>query len=144
MARYAVLQDLIDRYGADAVVLATDRANAGTIDLVAAERALSDACDEVDVYAGQVAELPLAQPPTSVVRLVVDIAMYRASSDAGTCTEERRTRYDDAVALLKLAAAGKVSLFGTLPAEEEPAPIEGVRVAAGEPLFGPERWKAFR
>ncbi|MNG19141.1 hypothetical protein D3C84_1032700 [compost metagenome] len=54
-----------------------------------------------------------------LVRLCCDIALYRLSADAGSGTEEKRKRYEDAVALLRRIASGEVSMGMPTPVTEE-------------------------
>ena len=118
---YATQQDIIDRYGEEAFTVAADRDGDGLADAEAVERALSDADAEIDAYLAVKYELPLASTPPLLVRLAVDIAYHRLSPEADTATEARRSRYDQAVSLLKRLASGEVSLG--LP--EPPASASG-------------------
>ena len=106
---YATAQDIIDRYGEDALFVAADRNNDDAIDNAAVERALDDATDEINTYIGKRYTLPIATVPRVVMRLCVDITLYRLSPGMAL-TEEKRQRYEDAIALLKLIAKGEVSL----------------------------------
>lgn len=106
---YATQQDIIDRYGSDTLHIAADRDNDGVLDTAAITRALDDATAEINVYVGARYDLPLSTVPTVLVKLCVDIALYQlATGTAGT--DERRQRYEDAVALLKRIATGELQL----------------------------------
>lgn len=124
---YTTQQAIIDRYGHDALLLIADRDQDGVIDTAVVERALSDASAEVDTYVAAKYTLPLPSTPEVLVRLCVDIVIYRLSSDAGLLTEERRKRYDDAVALLRRIASGEVSLGMPTP----PASSNGTVYTSG-------------
>jgi phage gp36-like protein len=106
---YATQQDIIDRYGEDALYVAADRDNNDAIDTAAVNRALDDATDEINTYIGKKYQLPLPVVPTVLVRVCVDIALYRMSFSTAL-TEEKRKRYDDTVRLLKAIALGEASL----------------------------------
>ncbi|MOA13986.1 hypothetical protein D3C78_1340600 [compost metagenome] len=89
------------------------------IDAGVIEQATADATAEIDSYVGTRHRLPLAVIPEVLVRLCGDIALYRLSAEAGSGTEEKRTRYEDAVALLRRIASGEVSLGMPTPAAQE-------------------------
>lgn len=107
---YASQQDLIDRFGEDELIVAADRDRDGEIDAGVVETALEDASAEIDSYLAQAYRLPLATTPRLIQRLCVDIAFHRLSPEADTATEHRRTRYDEAVSLLKKLAKREVTL----------------------------------
>jgi len=115
---YADLAALVARYGMDTILVASDRDQDGVIDAGVIEQATADASAEIDSYVGALHRLPLASVPEVLVRLCCDIALYRLSMDAGSGTEEKRTRYEDAVALLRRIASGDVSLGMPTPVEE--------------------------
>lgn len=98
---YATPSDLIRRYR-DAAV-----SGAQAEDLLTA---LQDATEEVNSYLATRYGKPLATVPDHVVRVTCDIANYLLASDAALMTEERRLRYEDAVAWLKGCADGKPDL----------------------------------
>ncbi len=106
---YATQQDIIDRYGNDALYVAADRDNNDAIDTAAVDRALDDATDEINTYVGKKYQLPLSVVPTVLLRVCVDIALYRLSFGSAF-TEEKRKRYDDTLRFLEGVATGKFSL----------------------------------
>ena len=107
---YATTTDLTERYGADLLLLIADRNGDGAADAGVLEQALQDATAEIDAYLAAQYDLPLSETPAVLTRLAADIAVYRLSSEADRLTDERRQRYDDAVALLKRLAKGEASL----------------------------------
>lgn len=107
---YATLQDLIVRFGEDQVLLAADRDDDGTVDQDVVDVALDDATAEIDTYLAEVYTLPLATVPTVLTRLCADVAMHRLSPEADVATEGRRTRYEQAVSILKKLASRQISL----------------------------------
>ncbi len=136
---YAEQQQMVERYGAEALLLLAPAAEAGhdpprypeDVDAAAVARALADAEQEVDVYVGAKYDLPLPAPAAILTRLTVDIAAYRLADTGDVLTEERRRRYEDAVALLRRIASGDVSLG------ERPASARGVVFGRARPrLFG--------
>lgn len=121
MPQYCTQQDIEDRYGSDALLLIADRDNDGTVDAQAVSDAIDDASAEIDVYVGEAHDLPLPTVPSALVRVCVDITVYRLSATADIGTEEKRQRYEDAIALLKQIAKGEISLGLTDP----PTPTNG-------------------
>ncbi len=103
---YAVIQDAIDTYGEDYVLTSVTRVD--TPDRDAFDRALVKASSEIDTYAGAQYSTPVTPSPPVFVQYCIDIAIYRASSDAGTGTDEKRLRYEDAIKWLRLLASGTV------------------------------------
>lgn len=103
---YATAQDIQARLGADDyAVLVGDAKGTARID-----GAIADACGEIDGHVQKRYALPLPAPtPTAIKRIAVDIVIYRLSGDSRV-TEDRRKRYEDAVAFLKAIARGDVSL----------------------------------
>jgi phage gp36-like protein len=108
--KYAVVQDMIDRFGAAELTQLTDRADppAGTYDSDAIEKALNDAEAEIDAYLLARYALPLTTVPTMLTRLTCDIARYQLHGPA--LTEEVTKRYSDAVAFLKSVSRGDAVL----------------------------------
>ncbi len=129
---YATQQQIIDRYGEDALLEVADADLDGIVDGAPVAAALQDAGDEIDVYLGARYRLPLATVPPLLTRLCVDMALYKLSS-AGALTDEKRQRYEDAVRLLREIATGRASL-----GIEEPAPTQtgSVELVSSPKRFG--------
>lgn len=105
---YAALQDAKDRYGEDFILTAVTRAD--TPDLDSFDKALDSASSEIDSYLASQYTVPVDPVPALIVRYCVDIAIYTASGDAGTGTDEKRLRYEDALKWLSKVAKGEVVL----------------------------------
>lgn len=143
---YATQADIVEIYGADALVVA-DRDGNGTPDAAAIARALGAASDEIDAHIGIRFALPLAIVPGMLRQHAVDIGVYRLAQTADVLTEELRRRYEDAISLLRRIAEGKATLVfppaepgegEEEPADNSPQPI----VVAGPPrLFSRERMR---
>ncbi len=119
---YASEQDMIERYGESALIVASDRDGDGLSDEGVVERTLADASDLIDSYLMVRYDLPLSQVPGTLTRCCVDIALYLMSADATVATEEQRQRYEDCLKFLKLLAEGKATLgLGTPPADDPKA-----------------------
>jgi len=107
---YIVQADLEERFGVDAIVVASDRNGTGAVDTSIITNAIIDATAEIDSYLTQRYDLPLVTVPTILSRLCCDIAYYRMSSDIGTLTDEKRRRYDDAIKWLTAVAKETIGL----------------------------------
>jgi len=128
---YAVVADLIARYGEDELIQLTDRIGAGTVDPAIAARALQDAASEIDGYLAVRHTLPLSSVPQLLVRVACDIARYRLWEDRAS--DEVRIRYEDARRILEGLASGRVSL-GVTPPGAPAGPIASAR--PGRNVFG--------
>ena len=131
---YATIQDAKDRNGDDYVVRSVDRDGDGQVDTTALDAALASASALVDSYLGKVLDVPLANPSEQVVWITVDIALYRTSADPDPYSEEKRKRYEDAIAWLEAVAAG-----GLNPGDNVDNPVPpvggGAKVRANQRVF---------
>lgn len=107
---YAVRDDIVDRYSASELLIVSDRNGDGVEDDDIITSALEDAASEIDSYLKVRYSLPFSSPPAVLTRVSIDIAMYRMSENAASLTDERRKRYDDAIAFLVGIAKGDISL----------------------------------
>lgn len=135
---YATQQDLIDRFGEAELIQLSDRAEppAGAIDATVVGKALADADDAINGYLAARYTVPVAPAPLILTRLACDVARYYLYEDQ--VTEAVRKRYEDAVAYLKDAASGKVTL-GVDALGEAPADPGGPQVDAGDRTFSKGR-----
>ena len=96
---YIDAQGLVDRFGKEELIQLTDRVNALRIDTVVINRAILDACAEIDSYlsgAGYV--VPVVVVPSVLVRIAGNIVRYRLYDDTpsgGDRKTEWRLRYED-------------------------------------------------
>ncbi len=107
---YATVQHITDRYGEDALLMLADRDGDDSVDVNVVDQVLTDASAEIDVWLASRYSLPLTSTPSVLIRICVDIAVYRLSSDADVATEEKRQRFEDAISMLKNIANGKAKL----------------------------------
>lgn len=129
---YATRDDMFERYGRDELQLAAARDGGSRIDRTTLDTALSDASAEIDACISARYALPLPSVPPFFVRLCCLIAYYRISDDAGTVTEEKRQRYEDAIEYLKRAVEGTAGLgLDNAPPESG----GGATVVAEERIF---------
>lgn len=116
---YATREELIESWGMDALLVVADEDQDGVLDDGVVDKALVNASAEIDAYVAVLHRLPLPERPATLVQPCCDIAMYRLSSDGTSSTEEKRKRYDDAVAFLRRVSEGKASLGLPTPPEQE-------------------------
>lgn len=116
---YATVDDAKKLYGEDYVLVASDRDADGTEDADPVARAFEDASSEIDSYLSQRYDVPVSPTPAILRRICVDIAVYQIGPEAGTLTEEKRKRYEDAVRWLRDVSAGKAGLGLDNPADNE-------------------------
>lgn len=102
---YATRTDLEARYGAEDLAQREAMLTAGAV-----ERALADASDEIDRYAGGRYALPIAPVPATIERITCALARYYLLGDSAS--EAARQAYDDARAFLSHLQAGKATLDG--------------------------------
>lgn len=140
--KYAVQQDLIDRFGQQELIELTDRADppAGAIDATVIDKALSDADNLVDSYVGKRYDLPLVTTPPVLVRTAADIARYYLYDDDRP--DAVKDAYDDALKLLRDIAAGKAAL-PDVAGEAPKASTDGVAVAGPAKVFGRDKLGGF-
>lgn len=110
MHRYADIDDITSRYGDDALLVVGDHNADGQVDVGRVNAALEDASEEMDTYLASRYDLPLTIVPRILKHLCVDIAMYKLSDSMDGYTEERRRRYEDAIALLRRISKGEASV----------------------------------
>ena len=132
---YATVNDMTERYGESVMIGLTDLNRAGVIDASKAELALEDASAEIDGYLGRY-QLPLSPVPKILTVYACDIARYRLATGMRQGNEDLVSRYEAAIAYLKLVAKGVASLGG-LPAGEDLSTDNSVKFTdPQEKVFG--------
>lgn len=135
---YAVMADMVARFGELEVIQLTDRNQDGYIDEDVAAVALADATAEIDAYLGRF-KRPFTDVPPILKRLCCDIARYRLTAANGVLiTEEIRNRYKiDVLDLLRAIAKGEVQLGVDESGEEVGAGEDGIVFINGKnKVFG--------
>jgi phage gp36-like protein len=110
MAHYATAQDIIALYGEALLVRVSDQNKDRQADPEVVEAGLEAADDIIDAYLSSQYTVPLAYVSKSVRKLAIDIAVYTMAMGRAERTEEMRLRYEDAMAMLKMMATGKIGL----------------------------------
>lgn len=108
MVSYAVLQDLIDRYGAPELIALTDRAGTGSPDPTVTGTALDDATMTIDSFLAGRYLLPLQTVPPVVTLWCCNIARFLLWKDQPS--DAVTTLYKAAISSLVLVQAGKMTL----------------------------------
>lgn len=116
---YAVQNDILEAISSDELVNVTDDAGAGVVDADAVTRAIADADAEINTYCATQYTVPLSPVPDIVRKLSVDIAIYNLYGRRRGATDDRKQRYDNAIALLRRIADGSVSLGVAAPDPDE-------------------------
>ncbi|WP_107860804.1 gp436 family protein [Neisseria weaveri] len=135
---YAVMADMVARFGELEVIQLTDRNQDGYIDEDVAAVALADATAEIDAYLGRF-KRPFTDVPPILKRLCCDIARYRLTAANGVLiTDEIRNRYKiDVLDLLRAMAKGEVQLGVDESGEEVAAGEDGIVFVNGKnKVFG--------
>lgn len=134
---YASQSDIIDAYGIDLLTIVADRDGDGEIDPGVVDRALASASAIIDAHVLGRYPAPWPVVPELVRDTCVDIAMYKLSGEGRGLTDERRRRYDDALALLKRIAAGQADLDVPAASSAAVVPDSGVMLDEAPRMFGP-------
>jgi phage gp36-like protein len=108
---YAVPEDLVNMVPEEELAQLT--AEAGELpDPGVLADAIARADAEIDSYLAVRYQVPISPAPDRLKALSVDVALYHLYTRRGVAPEVRRRPYEDAIAFLKLAAAGQVLIEG--------------------------------
>jgi phage gp36-like protein len=128
---YATQADLVARFSEGTIADLSDRENAGAIDGVRVDQALSDASARIDGFLADRYTLPLATVPAALVPICCDMARYLL---ADIPTDQMKDRWDDALAWLGKVAEGKYGLGLDSTSQEIPA-TGGARSTPSDRVF---------
>lgn len=132
---YASQQDISDRYGADRLLLLADRDGDGIVDINVVADALADARATTDSYLHERYALPLAQVPSIVTRINVDLAVYYLANNESLLSDLVTQRKVDAISDLNKIATGKIKLDVPSP----PTVGGGVTLETSPRIFGRDK-----
>ena len=138
---YCTIDDLTTRYGAPALLQASDREGDGVVNSGLVTAACADATELMDGYLGERYTLPLNPVTGVVLGWACAIAWYKLQFSP---RDEDRTAYTDAIDQLERARLGKLVLqAGGVP--DEGIAVEGDAVLfSGSPrVFTPSNMRAF-
>lgn len=130
---YAVVQDMIDRFGQGEMIELTDRAEpfTGAVVDAIAQLALDDAEATVNSYVAKQATLPLTAVPSSFKRITCDIARYYLHDDAAEGPV--KVRFDQAISQLRDISKGVIALPDN--AGGEPITSDEILSTDSKPFF---------
>ena len=136
MATYATITEARDQYGENYVAVSGDRE--GSSEASSIEESLENASGRIDGYAEAYYPdgLPAtaAEAPSWWKMCCIDIAIYFASANAGPRTEEKRKRYEDAIALLEYRYPAPEATETTAPSSSV-----GASISAEDRVFTREK-----
>lgn len=115
---YATQDDIIELYGQDLLLRVADVDKDGDPDEEVVSKGLQSADDICNAYLSAQYSIPVTPTPGVVRTCAVDIAVYKMALQRGGRTDEMRTRYEDALALLEKISKGTVGL-GQIPVDED-------------------------
>lgn len=113
---YATIANLEERLHRELLEQATGTTEGSAEYTAALTEALTRAGAEIDSYVAARFAVPL-QPSERIEELTCDIAAYKLERKNNVVRESERQAYEDAIAFLKLVAAGRATL--DQPAGEE-------------------------
>ena len=136
---YCTYEDIEARIGAEDLAALADYDGDGVADTTAVARAISSAASLVDSYLGVRFAVPVELPgggcPDVLNSRAVNLAIYFLRLGRDSVTEDARAQYEDDVAWLREAVAGKVSL-GVEPSPPEGSGVPRARYETQPRLFG--------
>ena len=103
------------------------------------EGAIADADGEIDGYLAKRYPVPLTKVPRVIAKFAKDLALYNLFSRVGIDEADREktylTRYNAAIAFLKLVADGKVDLGIAGAGAVEQSAKQGFKIKSSKRLF---------
>jgi len=117
---YCTLDDLLEKISEEELIAITDDDGVGVVDTARAGRAIDDADAEIDSYCGRLYKVPFDPVPAMIRKTAVAIAVYNLFQGRHGAPDDRLRDYNNAVAFLRAAAKGDVTL-GVSPAPAAPA-----------------------
>jgi len=136
---YSTISDVQDQLSEAELIGLTDDAAAGAVDTDVVARAIADADEEIDGYAGSRTKVPLSPVPGIIRKYSVDVAIYNLyARRQNSIPEIREKRYDNAVKFLAKVATGAITLGADDP-EGNPPSTSGIAVRfAPSVMTGPK------
>ncbi|MGI8839760.1 MAG: gp436 family protein [Caulobacteraceae bacterium] len=130
---YAVLADLVTRFGEREMIQLTDRSQppADQIDAAVAQSALDAASSIVDGYVGAKYALPLPSVPAILVDVACDIARYRLYADQAP--ERVAVLHKEARTTLRDISRGAIKI--DVAAVEPPSRSDNIETSGNPRLF---------
>jgi phage gp36-like protein len=130
---YCSEQDLINAFGELEIIQLTDRANAGVIDDIVLNHAISKADVEINMWLAGSYTLPLFTTPPLLTHIACDLTRYYLSIDISD-DHPTAMRYRDARKNLQSIARGDASL-GLDQSDVPTTRVDLVQISAGRNDF---------
>ncbi len=118
---YCTLDDVKEQIDEVRLIQLTDDEGFGTVNEGRVARAIADADEEINGYAGSRRTVPLDPVPAVIRKYSVDIAVYNLYGRRDRVPDSRAERYRNAVRFLEQVAMGKISLGENDPEGNPPA-----------------------
>ncbi len=131
---YCTQEQMIERFGEEAVRQLTDRGNLGAVDGAVLAAAVADASAEIDMHLAGRYVLPLSTVPLPVTRLACLLARDILAVGSDISDERWSKQAEEARKLLREIASGKVNL-GVDALAQAPQGENGAQMVAD-----PRRW----
>lgn len=122
---YATQADIIRLYGELILIQVADRDNDGIPEPDAIDSAIALASGEIDTAVSVRYAVPLTTVTADVMRICIDIAIYRLANVAGAVTTEIRQRYEDAKLDLTRLAKGTFGIGAKINVEPQSSETGG-------------------
>lgn len=139
---YCTQTDILGQMEEAELIRLTDDANDGVVDVTKVAAAIAGADTLIDSYCGTRYVVPFTTVPGLIRDLSVDMAIYNLCTRRRGASEDRKARYNSAIARLKDIQAGKSSLGENDPAGT-PAASGSPKVSAGSRVFSSETLAGF-
>ncbi len=139
---YLAAQDMIARFGESRLAELTTRDGMVTgIDGVALQVAVDDAVSEVESYVSGLYDV--SNPPQVLTMHAAAIAWYRLLGDRAPSIEGAARNYEFALAFLKRARTGEVSLGDETPSDTSPGRVQAPKITGPTGTFTHDTLKGF-
>lgn len=114
---YCTTTDILGMIAEDVLIQLTDDNGLGVVDEAKVSVAIARADAVIDGYCAKRYGVPFSPVPALVRDLSVDMAIYHLYANRQGAPEDRKQRYDDAIAYLKDVSRGLVTLGPDADAE---------------------------
>lgn len=114
-----------------------------TPDAAVVTEVIARADAEIDAYLAVRYQLPLAETPPRVKFLSVDLALFHLYSRRSVAPEVRQQKRDEAVAFLKLVAAGKAEIIGAAGVEVPGDAQDVTEISSATRVFSRDEMRGF-
>jgi len=139
---YCTQSDLLEQISESELIQLTDDDDIGVIDDDKITRAIVNADAEIDSYCGVKHTVPFTTVPPRIRALSEDISIYNLYSRRRGAPEDRKERYDNAIAFLKEVAKGNASLGEDDP-DAPPLDTHKPEISSSDRVFSRDKMDGF-